>query len=51
VNLKEGEIQLIDLETASVVRRFSGQKQGEYVIRSTFGGAGENFIVSGSDGK
>lgn len=51
VNLKEGEIQLIDLETAGVVRRFSGHKQGEYVIRSTFGGAGENFIVSGSDGK
>ncbi|KAJ5536052.1 hypothetical protein N7513_009238 [Penicillium frequentans] len=49
VNLKEGEIQLIDLETAGVVRRFSGHKQGEYVIRSTFGGAGENFIVSGSD--
>ncbi|KAJ6110801.1 hypothetical protein N7486_003036 [Penicillium sp. IBT 16267x] len=49
VNLKEGEIQLIDLETAGVVRRFSGHKQGDYVIRSTFGGAGENFIVSGSD--
>ncbi|KAJ5765177.1 hypothetical protein N7520_004736 [Penicillium odoratum] len=49
VNLKEGEIQLIDLETAAVVRRFSGHKQGEFVIRSTFGGAGENFIVSGSD--
>ncbi|KAJ5114060.1 hypothetical protein N7456_002594, partial [Penicillium angulare] len=49
VNLKEGEIQLIDLETTAVIRRFKGHKQGEYVIRSTFGGAGENFVVSGSD--
>lgn len=51
VNLKQGEIHLIDLETTTVVRRFKGHKQGEYVIRSTFGGAGENFVVSGSDGR
>ncbi|KAJ5919605.1 hypothetical protein N7454_009440, partial [Penicillium verhagenii] len=49
VNLKEGEIHLIDLETAGVVRRFKGHKQGQCVVRSTFGGAGENFVVSGSD--
>lgn len=51
VNLAEGEIQLIDLETTDVVQRFSGHKQGEYIIRSIFGGAGENFVVSGSEGK
>lgn len=51
VNLSHGEIQLIDLETTAVVRRFRGQKQGEFVIRSTFGGAGENFVVSGSEGE
>ncbi|KAJ5321871.1 uncharacterized protein N7506_011001 [Penicillium brevicompactum] len=49
INLAEGEIQLVDMETTAVVRRFKGQKQGEFVIRSTFGGAAENFIVSGSE--
>ncbi|KAL4882283.1 WD40-repeat-containing domain protein [Aspergillus karnatakaensis] len=42
-------IQLIDLETSEIVRRFQGQKQSEFIIRSTFGGAADNFVVSGSE--
>ncbi|WEW56210.1 hypothetical protein PRK78_001647 [Emydomyces testavorans] len=49
VNMSEGEVQLLDIETADVARHYSGQKQGQFIIRSTFGGAAENFIVSGSE--
>lgn len=51
INLAEHDIQLVDMETTAVVRQFKGQKQGEFVIRSTFGGAAENFVVSGSEGE
>ncbi|KAL3247915.1 hypothetical protein ABHI18_012238 [Aspergillus niger] len=49
INSADGQIQLVDINTTDVVRRFSGQKQGHFVIRSVFGGAAENFIVSGSE--
>lgn len=51
VNLSSGEIQLLDIETGELIRTFDGQKQGEYIIRSCFGGAAENFVLSGSEGK
>ena len=50
INMADGEVQLIEIETAEITRRFLGQKQREYVIRSSFGGADENLIISGSEG-
>lgn len=50
LNMADNEVQLIDIETAEIVRRFFGQKQGEFVIRSAFGGGDENLIISGSEG-
>ncbi|KAH8117166.1 WD40 repeat-like protein [Phellopilus nigrolimitatus] len=49
VNHAPDEVQLWDLESARMARKFSGQRQGQHVIRSCFGGVDGNFIVSGSE--
>lgn len=50
VNLSSGEIHLLDIENGEPIRTFKGQEQGNYIIRSCFGGAAENFVLSGSEG-
>ena len=50
VNLINNQVQLINLDTGELVKSFRGQKQSEFVIRSTFGGADENLVISGSEG-
>ncbi|KAI4131378.1 MAG: hypothetical protein LQ338_001263 [Usnochroma carphineum] len=49
VNMAESEVHLIDLDTKDIVKRFVGQQQGNYIIRSCFGGADQNLIISGSE--
>ena len=51
ISVASGEVQLLDLETGDLVRTFKGQQQGNFIIRSCFGGAAENFVLSGSEGK
>lgn len=50
VNMANSEIHLIDIDTAETIKRFLGQQQGEFVIRSCFGGADQNLVISGSEG-
>ncbi|KAI9852000.1 MAG: hypothetical protein M1838_002123 [Thelocarpon superellum] len=49
INRADNEVQLLDIGTGEVARRFLGQKQGNFVIRSRLGGAAENFVISGSE--
>lgn len=49
INKTDGEAQLIDLETKASVQKFLGHTGGDFVIRSSFGGANESFVTSGSE--
>lgn len=49
VNKKDGEAQLYDLVTRESVQKFLGHTGGEFLIRSSFGGANESFVTSGSE--
>ncbi|KZT57026.1 WD40 repeat-like protein [Calocera cornea HHB12733] len=42
-------VMLWSLEEPKLVRKYVGQKQTKHVIRSCFGGPGENFVLSGSE--
>jgi len=50
ISMNEGRLLLLNSDTGEVLQRYTGLTQSEFVIRSTFGGAGENFVISGSEG-
>ncbi|KAL1944438.1 hypothetical protein VTO73DRAFT_2868 [Trametes versicolor] len=43
------EIQLLDLSSEQVVRKYTGHSHAKHVIRSCFGGVEGNFVLSGSE--
>ncbi|KAJ7047107.1 WD40 repeat-like protein [Mycena alexandri] len=43
------DIQLWDLNTGRMARKYTGQRQSKDIIRSCFGGFESNFVVSGSE--
>lgn len=51
ISVNEDHIMLTEIDTGKVLRIFSGHKQEQFIIRSSFGGANESFVVSGSEGK
>lgn len=51
INIAEGEVHMIDVEDRYTVRKFKGPNRDGSIIRNCFGGASENFALSGSKGK
>lgn len=51
ISMNQNKIALMDIETLVEVEVYEGHLQSDYIIRSVFGGASQNFVVSGSEGK
>jgi WD repeat-containing protein 26 len=51
ISMNTSKIHLMKIDNGDVLQTFSGHTQAEYIIRSSFGGANETFVVSGSEGK
>ena len=50
VSMNQDIIKLMEIDSGEVIQRFEGHQQKQFIIRSAFGGADENFVVSGSEG-
>jgi len=50
LNVKHQGLHLWSLEDKCLIRKYQGPQQDNYVIHSCFGGIGQNFIASGSEG-
>jgi WD40 repeat protein len=52
INKTDGEAQMLDIETRETIRTFTtGERVGKFIIRASYGGANESFIITGSEGK
>lgn len=49
VSMQKEPIKLMEIDTGRLVETYAGHVQKTFIIRSSFGGANENFVVSGSE--
>lgn len=51
LNVSTQGVHLWDLRDRILLRKFQGVTQGQFTIHSCFGGANQDFVASGSEGK
>lgn len=51
ISMNPDMIKLMKIDTGEVLQIFEGHSQKQFIIRSAYGGANDNFVVSGSEGK
>ena len=52
VSLRSAEIHEWDLEAKKLVKSYRGHSVGKYILRASYGGLSQSFVVSGSqDGR
>ncbi|RLN37277.1 hypothetical protein BBJ28_00010305 [Nothophytophthora sp. Chile5] len=49
--LQQSEILCVEIATGSTVARYRGLREQRYVLRPCFGGAHDELVMSGSEGK
>lgn len=49
VSMNKNVLHLMAIETGEILQRFDGAKQVKNMIRSAFGGANQNFVISGDE--
>lgn len=50
LNIQDGEVHMINILGRYTQRKFKGLSQDDNIIRNCFGGAAENFVLSGGKG-
>ena len=50
ISMNPSKISLMVIDTGELIHTYEGHKQSKFVVRSSFGGANESFVVSGSEG-
>ncbi|PNS16549.1 hypothetical protein CAC42_283 [Sphaceloma murrayae] len=49
IGMKNNKLFMLETDTGEFLQRYQGAKQVDYIIRSRFGGAGDGFVISGSE--
>ncbi|WPH03898.1 PLU-1-domain-containing protein [Acrodontium crateriforme] len=49
LNMNDGRVLSLSAQTGDIIMRYDGAQQTEFVIRSCYGGAAQNFVASGSE--